>query len=190
MFNRPRKHQHQVRERRSSTCPPISYKLVASVIDMQGRLFHIDGTCIAYIGQQSIIVKVVVNIVDKSDSNTLLALVVVTKALDEAAQQRLDEDEREAVLQSSLENMSRTSQIAGMEEDDAVQVHPKRARRTLEPFAHTYHPEIITLLLTKRWSTRPSFVSCALTTHNEAATSGLQNTSPRQICLWRSCVWS
>ena len=65
----------------SRTCPPMSYKLVASAINMQGRVFHIDGTCIPYFGQQSIIDKVVVDIVDKSDSNTLLALVVVTKAL-------------------------------------------------------------------------------------------------------------
>ncbi len=54
--------------------PPNSYKLVDSVNNMQGRSFLIDGTCIAYCGQQSIIDAVVVDIVDKSDSNTLLAL--------------------------------------------------------------------------------------------------------------------
>ena len=41
---------------------------------------------------------VAADIVDNSDSNTLLTLVAVTKALGEAAQQRLDdEDKREAV---------------------------------------------------------------------------------------------
>jgi hypothetical protein len=118
----------------SRTCPPMSYKLVASEINMQGRVFHIDGTCIPYFGQQSIIDKVVVDIVDKSDSNTLLALVVVTKTLGEAAQQRFDEDEREAVLLSSVENMSMTLQVAGMEED-VVLVLPKRARRATKPFS-------------------------------------------------------
>ena len=118
----------------SRACPPMSYKLVASAINMQGRVFHIDGTCIPYFGQQSIIDKVVVDIVDKSDSNTLLALVVVTKTLGEAAQQRFDEDEREAVLLSSVENMSMTLQVAGMEED-MVLVQPKRARRATKPFS-------------------------------------------------------
>ena len=61
-------------------------------------------------------------------------MVVVTKAFGEAAQQRLDEDECEAVLQSSVENMSITLQIAGMEED-VVLVYPKRARREMEPFS-------------------------------------------------------
>ena len=123
------------KETSSSTCPPMSYKLVPSVINMQGHEFHIDGTCIAYFGQQLTIAKVVVDIVDKSDINTLLALVIVTKVLVEAAQQRFDEDEREAVLQSSVENMS--MQFAAMEEDDAVQVRPKRARLATEPFANT-----------------------------------------------------
>jgi hypothetical protein len=65
-----------------------------------------------YFGQQSIIDEVVAETVDNSDSNTLLALVAVTKALGQAAQQRLDEAEREAVQQSS--KVSRISRIARM----------------------------------------------------------------------------
>ena len=46
--------------------------------------------------------SVAADIVDNSDSNTLLALVAVTKALGEAAQQRLDdEDKREEVPEQS-----------------------------------------------------------------------------------------
>ncbi len=82
------------------------YKVVDSVINIQGRSFVFDGTCIVFFGQQSIVDAVVDDIVEKSDSNTLLALVAVSKALDEAAQQRLNEDEHEAVLQSSVGKMS------------------------------------------------------------------------------------
>ncbi len=79
---------------------------------MQGRLFHIDGTCIANFGHQRLIDDVVAGIVNNSDSSTLLALVAATKALCQAAQQRLDEAEREAIQQSS--KVSRISRIARM----------------------------------------------------------------------------
>ena len=64
-------------------------------------MFHIDGTSIAYFGQQRLIDDVVAGIVNNSDSNILLALVAATKTLGQAAQQRLDEAERGAVQQSS-----------------------------------------------------------------------------------------
>ena len=71
------------------------------MINMQGTQFQIDGTCIAYFGQQTIIDEVVDLIVNTSDSNTLLALAAATKALGQAAQQRLDDEERGALQQSS-----------------------------------------------------------------------------------------
>ena len=73
---------------------------------MQGYVFHIrfNRTCNAYTHHETIshLDSVAADIVDNSNSNTLLALVAVTKALGEAAQQRLhDEDKREAVPDQS-----------------------------------------------------------------------------------------
>ena len=73
---------------------------------MQGCVFHIrfNRTCNAYTHHETIshLDSVAADIVDNSDSNTLLALVAVTKALGEAAQKRLDdEDKREAVPEQS-----------------------------------------------------------------------------------------
>ena len=75
-------------------------------INMQGCVFHIrfNRTCNAYTHHETIshLDSVAADIVDNSNSNTLLALVAVTKALGEAAQQRLhDEDKREAVPDQS-----------------------------------------------------------------------------------------
>ena len=79
---------------------------VDRVINMQGRVFYIDFTrTSAYSHYNTVrhLGSVAASLAENSDNNTLLALVAVTKALGEAAQQRLldDEDKREAVPEQS-----------------------------------------------------------------------------------------